>query len=529
MPIVDVLVVGSGIAGLSAAIKIAKQFSSRKICIVTKDTAAESNTQYAQGGISVVVDLLNDSLDSHIRDTMNAGDGLCDESVVRFVVEQAHDRLAELIAYGVEFDRDSMGQLALAREGGHHENRIVHCKDATGANVSSALLSKLAALPNVTLLTNHIAIDLITRQSANWHSKCGTCCHGATVLDRASGTVSSFFSRATILATGGAGQVYNITTNPLVATGDGIAIAWRAGAEVTNMEFIQFHPTALASFDTNPCFLISEAVRGYGAHLINSFGERFMFRYHPEGELACRDIVARAIAMEMNTSGQNEVYIDCTHIASDFPDKFPNIYQKCKIVGLDLNFNPIPVVPAAHYLCGGIKVDVDGKTTIENLYACGECANTGLHGANRLASNSLLEAMVFAHACHSDITRRLDQIPVRVESLDVKSSQPLQEAERELVAQTRASLRKLMSEQVGIIRSNKGLKLTKNCLSEISKLISNIASESIDSEVLELRNIIDVSQLIVEQSLQREENRGAHFNIDHEMQNYQPLKPYEQS
>ncbi|HMV10553.1 MAG TPA: L-aspartate oxidase [Cyclobacteriaceae bacterium] len=524
MPVADVLVVGSGIAGLLAAIKIGEHFPSRKICVITKNEAAESNTQYAQGGISVVTDFLNDSFDSHIKDTLIAGDGLCDEEVVRFVVAQAYDRLEELIAYGVKFDRDSEGRLSLAKEGGHHRNRIVHCKDATGASVSSVLLQKLATLPNVTLLTNQIVIDLITRQPTAWHSRAGTSCHGVTLLDCASSKVSNIFSRTTILATGGLGQVYETTTNPLVATGDGIAMAWRAGAEVSNMEFIQFHPTALTSFGSNPCFLISEAVRGHGAHLINQLGERFMFKYHPDGELACRDVVARAIAMEMNVSGDSEVYLDCAHIAHHLPDKFPTIYQKCVSLGLDLYLEPIPVAPAAHYVCGGVDVDMEGRTTIENLYACGECANTGLHGANRLASNSLLEAMVFAHSCYQDIARRLDNIPLRIESLEVKTSQPLQAAERTLVLQTRASLRKLMTEQVGIIRSEKGLQLTKTCLAELSKLISKLATGIVDFDLQELRNIIDVAQLIVDQSLKRQQNCGAYFNIDHEVHSHFPLE-----
>lgn len=522
MPAVDVLIVGSGISGLSAAIKIAKQFPDREICIVTKDAATESNTQYAQGGISVVVDLLNDSAEAHIQDTMYAGDGLCDEKIVKFVVEQAPDRLSELIDYGVEFDRDSLGRLSLAREGGHRKNRIVHCKDATGVTISTVLLSMVSALPNIKVLTNHIALDLITKQAV-LHSEAETCCRGATVLDRVSGVISNFFSRVTILATGGVGQLYHITTNPLVATGDGIAIASGAGAEVSNMEFIQFHPTALASFDINPCFLISEAVRGHGAHLINSLGERFMFRYHPDGELACRDIVSRAIAMEMTRVGSNEVLLDCTHIASDFPDKFPNIYQKCKDTGLDLNFRSIPVAPAAHYVCGGINVDKNGRTTIENLYACGECAHTGLHGANRLASNSLLEAMVFAHACYEDIAKRLDQIPLKVESVDVKTAQVLQDKEMDLVSDTREKIRKIMTEQVGIVRSRNGLISAKHCLSDLSERINYLTTTVVNFDLQELKNMISVAQLIVDQSLQRKMNCGVFFNTDLTIPDCSPL------
>ncbi|MFZ6012696.1 MAG: L-aspartate oxidase, partial [Bacteroidota bacterium] len=456
--------------------------------------------------------------------TLEAGGGLCKEEVVRFVVEQAQDRLGDLISYGVEFDRDKNGRFSLGKEGGHRHKRIVHCKDATGAGVSAALLSNVASLPNITLLTNHAVLDLITSPSATLDNNGANCCRGAIVLNLINGTVSNFFARVTILATGGVGQLYSVTTNPCVATGDGIAIARRAGAKVSNMEFIQFHPTALASFDTDPCFLISEAVRGQGAHLVTESGERFMFKYHQDGELACRDIVARAIATEISASNGTGVFLDCAPIATDFQDKFPAIFEKCMSVGIDVYFNPIPVLPAAHYLCGGIDADINSRTTIENLYACGECANTGLHGANRLASNSLLEAMVFAHACYLDIAMRLDHIPLRVEALEVKTSQPLQDEERALVSETRASLRKLMTEQVGIIRSKKGLNLTKNCLADLGKLVDNLTMTIVNADLQELKNIIEVAQLIVDHSLQRKENCGAYFNIDLAINHRFPLK-----
>lgn len=511
--VVDVLVVGSGIAGLSAAIKIGEHFPDRKVCILTKSAAAESNTQYAQGGISVVTDHTTDSLDSHIRDTLRAGDGLCNERIVRHVVNQASDRLADLLSYGVDFDRDRRGKLSLGREGGHQHNRIVHCKDSTGSSISSALLKKVGSLENISLLTNYAVIDLITTRSTAGDTV--KTCEGAIVLDRYTGTVTKFTARVTILATGGLGQLYNITTNPLIATGDGIALAWRAGARVSNMEFIQFHPTALASGDSNPRFLISEAVRGRGALLINELGERFMFNYHPDGELACRDIVARAIATEISASESKQVYLDCADIAQSFPKEFPTIYEKCISLGLELSFDPIPVVPAAHYLCGGIEVNFNSRTTINNLYACGECSNTGLHGANRLASNSLLEAIVFAHSCYLDIIKRLDSIDIQPLSLDTNGVSASYPGANEWITETRMALRKLMTDYVGIVRSNSGLRTAWNYLSEMN---NNVArrwrDEHINPALCELRNMVGVASLIVAQSNSRKENRGAFFNVD---------------
>lgn len=514
MPVADVLVVGSGIAGLSAAIKIAKRFPDRNVCVLTKSAAADSNTQYAQGGISVVADRVNDSLESHIEDTIRAGDGLCNEEVVRMVVSQASERLQDLISYGVRFDRDRDGSLSLGREGGHQHKRIVHCKDATGAGISAALLAQLTTLRNISLLTNHIVIDLLTDENV---------CHGVLAIDRTTGKLEKFVARATILATGGVGQLYSVTTNPHVATGDGIAVAARAGAKISSMEFIQFHPTALSYPGTNPCFLISEAVRGHGAHLINDLGERFMFKYHPEGELACRDIVARAIATEIQSGDRNEVFLDCTDIAHEFPDKFPNIYQKCSALGLDLYFNPIPVVPAAHYLCGGIEVDLNSKTSIENLYACGECANTGLHGANRLASNSLLEAMVFAHTCYLDIAQRLDKLPIHAPFLDKWDNWIIDPCNSALFDDLKEEIQELMTESVGIVRSNAGLRYASEKLLAMKKELEDPQTNAPCREWYELRNMLDVAILIVDQSLHRTENRGGYYNVDREINSQKDL------
>lgn len=512
MPVVDVLIAGTGVAGLSAAIKIAQRFPDWRICILTKNaTADESNTKYAQGGISVVIDHDKDSIDSHIQDTLQAGDGLCNESVVEFVVSNAFARLQELVSWGIDFDRDSEGSLSLGREGGHKHNRIVHCKDSTGASVVSVLLSKVSSLSNIAILTNHAVVDLIT--TPDKVKSYASSCQGAVVLDSKNGTVKNFIARTTILATGGIGQLYSVTTNPLVATGDGIALARRAGARVSNMEFIQFHPTALASLDTDPCFLISEAVRGHGAHLINRNGERFMFRYHSDGELACRDVVSRAIAAESNASDEHVVYLDCAHIAHEFADKFPTIYKKCTALGLDLLREAIPVAPAAHYLCGGIEVDLRSRTTIDNLYACGECANTGLHGANRLASNSLLEALVFAHTCYLDIASHPGDMING--SVSTGFDNVFDIGKNHVLIEIRASVRKLMMMHAGIVRCNEGLTTALKDLLLLKDTVEEHWSRGfVDVELCELRNMIDVALLIVTQSLQRKENKGSYFNAD---------------
>ena len=400
----DVLIIGSGIAGLSVAIKVAQAFPDRRCLIITKQESAESNTRYAQGGIAVVSDLVHDSYEAHISDTLSAGDGLCDRFVVEHVVRHAPLRLRELIEMGADFDRDASGNLVLGREGGHKANRIIHAQDVTGLNISTALLKKACTLPNITILSHHMAVDLITDDAVSTDGG-SRLCRGAIVFNQETGSLERCLAHATVLATGGIGQLYRTTTNPLIATGDGIAMAVRAGARISNMEFIQFHPTALYDPGSSPAFLISEAVRGEGAYLRNSSGERFMFRYHIDGELACRDVVARAIASEIQQGDEPFVYLDCTHIpAATLAKHFPNIFETCLSKGIDLRKDFIPVAPAAHYLCGGIDVDLRSRTTIHNLYACGECSNTGLHGANRLASNSLLEATVFAHNCFEDIS-----------------------------------------------------------------------------------------------------------------------------
>ena len=508
----DVLVIGSGIAGLSVAIKVAHEFPDRQCVIITKQESAESNTRYAQGGLAVVSDFRHDSFEDHIKDTLDAGDGLCDRTVVEQVVRQAPERLRELIALGADFDRDANGDLMLGLEGGHKAKRIIHSRDTTGLNISTALLDRVKRLPNVTVLAHHLAIDLITANENTGAGGKNTSCFGARVLNLRSQKIESYLSPFTVLATGGIGQLYRTTTNPLIATGDGIAMAFRAGARVSNMEFIQFHPTAFYDLNSSPAFLISEAMRGQGAYLRNLAGERFMLRHHIDGELACRDVVSRAISSEIQATNDPYVYLDCTHIArEELLSHFPNIYETCLTRGIDITRNYIPVTPAAHYLCGGIDVDLSSRTTINNLYACGECSNTGLHGANRLASNSLLEATVFAHNCFEHIKQNIRAAVLPSRGTDSVVTTSLNDAKIASLLEVKASLQTLMSKFVGIVRSDKGLEHAARSLQTIE---ADFPSSGVTSSPAwyELRNMIACAKLVVKQSIARKENRGGFFN-----------------
>lgn len=522
MQTTDLLVIGSGISGLSYAIKVAQNFPDAKITIVTKADEEESNTKYAQGGVAVVTDFENDSFEKHIEDTLRAGDGLCKRETVEIVVKEGSQRFKEIVNWGAQFDKDDLGTYDLGREGGHTENRVVHHKDITGYEIERALLAVVENTPNISLFSHHYVIDLITEHhlpgvefnSENIH------CFGAYVLNLTSGKVKKFTSKITMMATGGCGHVYKNTTNPVIATGDGIGLAYRAKASISNMQFIQFHPTALYSNRSGQLFLISEAVRGFGAKLRTKDGKSFMHKYDEREELASRDIVARAIDNEMKLSGDDFVCLDCRHLDREkFMEHFPNIYEKCREEGLDMFRDLIPVVPASHYLCGGIDVDLHGQTSIHNLFAVGECSNTGLHGANRLASNSLLEAMVFGHRAALKSVELLkennfDENKIKlVPEWDDEGLKVTQEMV--LLNYLKKQLQIMMSDLVSIVRTNERLELAKEKEEEIHKSIKEIYKMNLLSPQLsELRNLVSVARLIIHQSIAQKENRGAFYNKD---------------
>ncbi len=515
MPQFDFLVIGSGIAGLTFAIKTAQEHPNARVAIVTKADATESNTKYAQGGIAVVTDTITDSFDQHINDTLIAGDGLCDEEIVRMVVSEGPDRLEELLAWGTKFDKKKKGKFDLGREGGHSQNRILHHKDITGFEIETTLLQQVKEQNNIEVLQQHFAVDLITQHHLKKKSD-QTECYGAYIFNEQSKKVETFLAKVTMLATGGIGQVYQNTTNPKIATGDGIAIAYRAKARISNMEFIQFHPTALDHPQPNTSFLISEAVRGFGGLLRNKAGELFMEKYDERKELASRDIVSRAIDSELKKSGDECVYLDCRHIASwDFKRHFPNILKKCKEIGINPRKDMIPVVPAAHYLCGGIDVNEHGQTTIKNLYACGECANTGLHGGNRLASNSLLEALVFAHRAYLAASAQLDSGSFAANIPEWNDEGTTPPRELILITHNRKELKAIMNDYVAIIRTNERLDRAAIRLKVLYEETEALYKKTkISAQLFELRNLITVAYLIVKQSQARKENRGAFFNTD---------------
>jgi L-aspartate oxidase len=511
----DYLVLGSGIAGLSFALKVAPR---GRVAIVTKKDRAESNTNYAQGGIAAVTSK-DDSFELHVRDTLAAGAGLCKEAVVRSIVEEGPARIAELMELGMKFskrdapDEDGGRQLDLGKEGGHSKRRILHAKDVTGREVERALLNAVAQQPTIQIFENHLAIDIITSQKLGLAG--ANRCLGAYVFDKKSGRVETFSAPVTVLATGGCGKVYLYTTNPDIATGDGVAMAHRAGAAIANMEFIQFHPTCLYHPEAKS-FLISEAVRGEGGVLKTLDGAGFMERYHPMKSLAPRDVVARAIDSEMKKSGAEHVWLDITHKPAQFViDRFPNIYQTCLRYGIDITKEPIPGVPAAHYQCGGVMTSVDGGTDIAGLYAVGEVACTGLHGANRLASNSLLEALVCAHrAAEKSLSNSRQKIDEKIPAW--QSGKATDPDELVVVSHNWDEIRRCMWDYVGIVRTNKRLQ-------RAAKRIANLQEEIRDyywnfivtSDLLELRDIATVAELIVRSALMRPESRGLHYNLDY--------------
>ena len=508
----DILVIGSGIAGLSFALQAADSFS---VAIVTKRDVSESATKFAQGGIASVISP-DDSFDSHVEDTLTAGAGICHEDVVRMVVEEGPRTIHNLIEWGVNFTTRG-GDFDLTREGGHSARRILHADDITGREIERALVEAVKGHPNVKVYENHIAVDLITTTKLDRRRFDENRCLGAYVLDISSGEVVTFTSRITLLATGGAGKVYLYTSNPDVASGDGVAMAYRAGAAIANMEFMQFHPTTLYH-PMAKSFLISEAVRGEGAILRRRDGTAFMGKYHALKELAPRDIVARAIDHEMKTGGDDCVFLDITHKGPDFVrGRFPNIYQTCLGFGLDMTKEWLPVVPAAHYLCGGVAVNEDGETGISGLYAIGETAFTGLHGANRLASNSLLEGAVYAGRAYHNAAELCASL--RKERRAVPEWDPgtaTNSDEMVVVSQNWDEIRRTMWNYVGIVRSDRRLERAMRRIrlirDEIEEYYWNFI---ITSDLIELRNLSTVAELIVFCAMQRKESRGLHYNIDY--------------
>jgi len=506
----DVLVIGSGLAGMSTALRLA---GSRKVALVTKHELLDAASSWAQGGIAAVMEA-SDSVEDHIRDTHVAGAGLCHDDAVRFVVERGRSAVEWLVSQGVPFTRDSDHQedLHLTREGGHSHRRIVHAADATGRAVQKTLVSQLKSHPNIDVLEWHIAIDLITSRKLGESGPNRV--WGAYVLDRKGGHVKTVSARHTVLATGGAGKVYLYTTNPDVATGDGVAMGWRAGASVANMEFIQFHPTCLYHPHAKS-FLISEAVRGEGGILKLPNGERFMPRHDPRAELAPRDIVARAIDFEIKRHGIDCVYLDITHKGEAFiREHFPNIYARCLEFGIDITKDPIPVVPAAHYTCGGLVADLRGRTSVPNLYAVGECACSGLHGANRLASNSLLECLVFSEAAVADILASGTEAPPELPEWD--ESRVTDADEEVVIAHNWDELRRTMWNYVGIVRTTKRLERAWHRIRLLQEEIHEFyANFRVTNDLIELRNLVLTAELIVRCALERHESRGLHFSRDY--------------
>ena len=513
----DYLVIGSGIAGMSFALKVA---DSAKVAIVCKSTLDEANTALAQGGVASVTNLEVDDFNKHIEDTMIAGDWLSDPEAVEKVVTNAPSQIEELLKWGVDFDRKSDGTFALHREGGHSEFRILHHADNTGFEIQQRLIEQIRKHPNIDIFENHFAIEIITQHQLGKIVTRRTpdiTCYGAYVLDLANDRVDKFISKVTLMATGGVGAVYQTTTNPLVATGDGIAMVYRAKGTVKDMEFIQFHPTALYNPGDRPNFLITEAMRGYGAVLRNLKGEEFMHKYDPRLSLAPRDIVARAIDSEMKLNGDDHVYLDVTHKDAEETKKhFPNIYRHCLELGIDITKDYIPVAPAAHYLCGGIKVDSNGESSIKHLYAVGECSCTGLHGGNRLASNSLIEAVVYADAAAKHALEQVPLISFREDVPDWNDEGTQHPEEMVLITQSIKEVNQIMATYVGIVRSNLRLDRAWNRLDILYEETEKLFKSSRASRAIcELRNIINVGYLIMRQAKERKESRGLHYTIDY--------------
>jgi len=514
----DFLVLGSGLAGLHFALRVADR---GRVAVVTKRTSMDGATSWAQGGIAAVV-AEGDSFEAHIADTVEAGAGLCDAAVVEFVVERGPDAIDALLKWGVEFDRHEDAAVAaqnqtpfdLGKEGGHSRRRILHAADATGLAIATSLLARARAHPNIHFFEHHCAIDLLTAHKSGRTE--ANRALGAYVLDSRSGEVIRFQAPITMLATGGAGKVYLYTSNPDVASGDGIAMAYRAGATIANMEFMQFHPTCLFHPEAKS-FLITEAVRGEGGVLRNQDGEPFMSKYHPLRDLAPRDVVARAIDTELKRSGDEYVLLDISHKPADFVRKrFPTVHERCLQFGIDMTKRPIPVVPAAHYTCGGVRTNLDGETDLPNLYAAGEVTCTGLHGANRLASNSLLEAIVFAETAAQSALQRIGELEHPADVAPWRHGDSIESHEAVIITQNWDEIRRFMWNFVGIVRSDRRLSRAHHRIvmlhDEINQYYWNYR---ITPDLIELRNLATVAGLVIESSRFRDESRGLHYNLDH--------------
>ena len=512
---VDFLVIGSGIAGLTYALKVAKHGT---VCIVTKAKLDNTATSYAQGGIAAVM-YTPDSYEKHIHDTLISGDGLCDEQIVRITIQESTERIKELIRWGAKFDRTKSGKFDLAKEGGHSEYRVLHHKDSTGREIESTLVEQVRKHPKIEVIEDTFAIDIITEHHLGIEVNRRTpniTCFGAYLLNPRTHLVDTILAKTTLIATGGAGQVYSTTTNPAISTGDGIAMVYRAKGTIENMEFMQFHPTALYYPQEKPSFLISEAVRGFGGILRNSEGKEFMQKYDSRLGLAPRDIVARAIDNELKLLGDDYVYLDCRHLPkNELINHFPTIYAKCLSVGIDITRDMIPVVPTVHYTCGGIKVDEYGRSSIKHLYASGECSCTGLHGANRLASNSLLEALVFSHRSSVDAAEAATQIEFNDSIPDWNAEGMVYNEEMILITQSLKELQSIMSSYVGIVRSNLRLKRAFDRLEILYQETEALYDKSIlTTRICELRNLINVGYLIIKAATNRKESRGLHYSLD---------------
>lgn len=512
----DFLVIGSGLAGLSCALKVAKY---GKVCIVTKSSISDSNTVLAQGGIAAVMYDEEDK-NKHVEDTLIAGSRLNNEKIVNIVVDEAKSQIDDLVKWGTNFDTTPDGKFDLVREGGHSEKRILHHKDDTGREIENALSKQVLANENIEVLENWFALDLITQHHMGElvkRSRTDVECYGIYALNMNDNSVHTILAKSTLMATGGIGNVYQTTTNPLIATGDGVAMVYRAKGQVENMEFVQFHPTSLYNPKEHPSFLITEAMRGFGGVLRNHKGDKFMNRYDSRASLAPRDIVARAIDNEMKIYGIDHVYLDCSHLnADELKDHFPNIYDKCLSIGIDITKDQIPVVPAAHYLCGGVVVDEYGRTSVKNLYAAGEVACTGLHGANRLASNSLLEALVFSNRAAKDIVKILPSLKLK-EAIPIWNDEGTSFPEEMiLITQNKLELQQIMSNYVGIVRSNLRLKRALTRLQIIYDETETLYKKTtVSRELCELRNAINVGYLVIKMAEKRKASIGLHYNVDY--------------